>query len=77
MLVDGSNWAENASQFNKNFIKNHNEDSGKGYFLEIDLHNDLLFLPEQIKFEKVEKLVANLHNKKEFFILHIRNLNKH
>ena len=29
-----------------------------------DLHNDLTFLPERMKFEKVEKFVANLHDKK-------------
>ena len=28
-----------------------------------DLHNDLPFLTERIKIEKVEKLVANLHDK--------------
>ena len=27
------------------------------------LHNDLLFLPECMKIKKVEKLVANLHDK--------------
>ena len=45
----------------KDFIKNCNEDSDEGYFLEInvqypeklrDLHNDLPFLPERIKIEK-------------------------
>ena len=37
------------------------------------LHNDLLFLPERIKTEKFEKLVANLHDKTEC-VIHIRNL---
>ena len=37
------------------------------------LHNDLLFLPERIKTEKVEKLAANLDDKTEY-IIHIRNL---
>ena len=54
----------------------------KGYFLEVDvqywkkLHNlryDLPFSPERMKIEKVEKLVANLHDKTEYAI-HIRNL---
>ena len=31
------------------------------------------FLPETIKIEKVEKLVANLHDKTEY-VIHIRNL---
>ena len=30
-----------------------------------ELHNDLPFLPERIKIEKVKKLVANLHDKTE------------
>ena len=38
-----------------------------------DLHNDLPFLPERMKTEKVEKLAANLHSKTEYG-LHIRNL---
>ena len=38
-----------------------------------NIHNDLLFLPERIKIEKVEKLVANLHGKEEYEI-HIRKL---
>ena len=40
------------------------------------LHNDLPFLPEKMKIEKVENLVTNLHDKTEYVlhILHIRNL---
>ena len=37
------------------------------------LHNDLPFLPEILKIEKVEKLLANLHDKKEY-VIHIQNL---
>ena len=69
-------------QFNEDFIKkNYNEESDEGYFSEVDaqyleklheLPNDLTFLPETIKIEKVEKLVANLHNKTEY-VIHIRN----
>ena len=52
------------------------------YFLENDVqylgklhefHNDLPFLPQRMKIEKVEKFVANLHDKTEY-ITHIRNL---
>ena len=39
----------------------------------LKIHNDLPFLPERMKIEKVEKLVANLHDKAEY-VLHIRNL---
>ena len=73
---------KDTSQFNEDFIKNYNEENGEGYFLEVDvqyleklhaLHNDLLFLPEKMKIEKVEKLVASLDNKTEY-VIHIRNL---
>ena len=64
------------------FHKNYNEESDEGYFPEVDLqylekfhelHNDLPFLTERMKIEKVEKLEANLHNKTEY-VIHIRNL---
>ena len=73
---------EDTSHFNENFIKSYNEESDKVYFLEVDvqyleklhdIHNDLPFLPQRMKFEKVEKLVVNLHNKTEY-VIHIRNL---
>ena len=38
-----------------------------------ELHNDLPFLPERMKIEKVEKLVASLHDKTEY-VIHIRHL---
>ena len=75
-------WIEDTSQFNGDFLKSYNEESDEGYFLEVDvqypeklheLHNDLQFLSEGMKIEKVEKLVTNLHGKTEYFI-HIRNL---
>ena len=37
-----------------------------------ELHNDLPFLPERMKIEKIEKLAANLHDKTEY-VIHIRN----
>ena len=64
--------------------QNYNEESDEEHFLEVDvqclqklyeLHNDLEFLPEKMKVEKVEKLVANLHDKTDY-VIHIRNLNK-
>ena len=70
--VNNFEWTKDTSQFNKNFIKNYNEESDEGYFLEVDiphpknlhnLHNDLLFLPESMKIEIFEKLVGNLHEK--------------
>ena len=68
-------------QSNEDFIKNYNEESNEGYFIEADLqyheksyelHNDLPFLPERMKVEKVKKLVTNLNDKNEF-VIHIRN----
>ena len=80
--VDNFEWIKDTSQFNEDFIKNYNEESDEGYFLEDDvqyleklheLHNDLPFLLETMKIEKIEKLVANFHDKTEY-VIHIRNL---
>ena len=35
--VDGFEWEENIHQFNERFLKNYNENSDKGYFLEADV----------------------------------------
>ena len=35
--VNGFKWVEELSQFNEDFIKNYDEDSNKGYFLEVDV----------------------------------------
>ena len=83
LSVSNFDWIEDTSQFHQDYIKNYNEESDEGCFLEVDvqypeklhdLHNDLPFLPERMKIEKVEKLVANLHDKSEY-VIHIRNLN--
>ena len=37
LLVDGFKWVENTSQLSKDSIENQNEDSYKGYFLEVDV----------------------------------------
>ena len=61
--VNNFEWIKDTSQFNEDFINNYNEESDEGYFLEVEnlhnLHNDLPFLPERMKIEKVENLVAN------------------
>ena len=53
-----------------------------GYFLKVDvqylekfheLHNNLPFLPERMKIEKVEKLISNLNDKTKN-VIHVRNL---
>ena len=80
--VNNFEWIKDTSQFNEDFIKNNNEESDERYFLEVEVHylkklhefhNHLPFLPERVKIKKVEKLVANLHDKTEYLI-HIRNL---
>ena len=80
--VNNFEWIKDTSQFNEDFIKNYNEESDEGYFFEVDVqyleklrefHNDLPFLPERMKIEKVEKLVANLHDKTEY-VIHMKNL---
>ena len=39
-----------------------------------ELNNDVPLLPERMKIEKIEKLVANLHGKTEY-VIQIRNSN--
>ena len=80
--VNGFKWVKNTSKIDEEFIKNYNEDSDKGYILEVDvkyprklhdLHSDLPFLPKRMKIDKCKKLVCNLRNKKKY-IVHIRSL---
>ena len=80
--INKFDWIKDTSQFNEGFIKNYNEESDEGYFLEVDVqcseklhdpHNELPFLPKRMKIEKVEKLVTNLQDKTEY-VIHIRNL---
>ena len=61
--VDNIEWIKDTSQFKEDFIEKYNKVSNEGYFLEVDvqyfeklhdLHNDLSFLPERMKIEKVE-----------------------
>ena len=75
-------WVEKLSQFKEDFIKNYDEDSNKGYFLEVDveypkklfsLHSDLPFLPERNKIKQCNQLVCNVHDKKNYAV-HIRAL---
>ena len=84
LLVNDFKWAkqEQLSKFNKDFIKNYDENSDIGYFLEVDidypkelftLHKDLSFLPESKKVNKVEKLICGIEDK-EKYVIHIRAL---
>ena len=57
---------ENGPQFIENFTKSYDEESDEGYEQYLEklngLHSEILFLPERIKTEKVERLVGNLHD---------------
>ena len=75
---------KNMLQFNEDFMKNYDEDSDKGYILEVDvtysksfhnLHCDLLFLLERMKINKCNKVVCTLHDNKNY-VVHIRSLKK-
>ena len=61
---------KNTLKFNEEFIKNYDEDSDKGYILEVDakypknLHGDLPLLPERMKIGKCKKLICNFYDKK-------------
>ena len=79
--ADKFEWIKDTSQFNEDFTRTYNEKSDKRYSLEVDvqyteklheLHN-LSFLPKRKETEKIEKLVANLHDKTKY-VIHIRNL---
>ena len=80
--VDGFKWIDNLSIFTEDFIKNYNENSDVGYFLEVDIkypkelfnkHEDLPFLPKREKINKVEKLVTTIEDK-EKYVIHIAGL---
>ena len=76
LLVNNFERIGDTSQFDEDFIKNYNEESDKGYPEKLhELHNDLPFLTKVMKTEKVEKLVANLHDKTKY-VIYIRNLNQ-
>ena len=72
--VDGFKFVKNVSKIDEDFIKNYDEDSYKGYILEVDLeypknlhdlHSDLRFLPERMKIDKCSKLECNLYDIKK------------
>ena len=75
-------WKTDMSTFDKEFIRNYNEDGNVGYILEVtinypkdlhDFHSDLPFLPERRKINKCYKPVCNLYDKKSY-VAHIRIL---
>ena len=73
---------KNISKFKEDFIKSDDEDSDKGYKLEVDveypknlhdLHSNLPLLPERMKINKCSKLVWNLYDNNNYAV-YIRSL---
>ena len=64
--VNKFEWIESPSQFNEDYKEGRKEESDEGYFLKVDvqyseklqkLHNDLTFLPEEMKIKKLKNLL--------------------
>ena len=63
LIVNNFEGIKDSSLFSEDFMKNYNEKSDEGYFLEIgvqylqtlhELRNDLPFLPKRTNIEKVK-----------------------
>ena len=72
--VNEIKWLKMLSKFDDCFLKSYDENTDKGYFLEVDveypkkmfnLHSNLPFLPERKEIKKFNKLVYNIHDKKK------------
>ena len=64
-------------EYTEDLIKKYDENDDYGAILEVDvdyprhlrkLHSDLPFLPERIKINKVEKLICNTQNKRNYIV---------
>ena len=75
-------WRTDKFSYNEEFIRDCDDDSKKGYILEVDaqypkelceLYSDLPFLPERKKIDKCGKLVCNLYDKKNY-VIHLKAL---
>ena len=67
--IDNFKWETDLSIFTNDFIKNYNAKSDIGYLFYADiaypkdlyeLHKDLPFLPDRMKVNKVNKLIASV-----------------
>ena len=56
--VNGFKWENDLSRFNERFIKSYNENSNKGYFLEVDVEHpkNYLVLIKTYRFYQKEKI---------------------
>ena len=73
----GFEWRKYLFRFDEEFIQNYDEDSGKRYKPEVDLDfpeelqkepSDLSLLSKKTHTAKCEKLMSNLHDKKNYVI---------
>ena len=80
--VDSFKWVEDLSQFTVDFMKNYNENTNKGYFLEVNVehpkklfnhHKDLPPLLERKKIGKCKKLVCTIQDN-ENYVVHMGTL---
>ena len=80
----GFKWVDDESKFTSEKIDELVKRDSKGYLLEVDvkypeglhdLHNDLPFMCEKMEINKVEKLVPNLYDKKNY-VIRIRALDQ-
>ena len=72
----------NPKDYTEDIIKKYNENDDYGPIVEVNvdypkhlhqLHSDLAFLPERIKINKVDKLICNVENKRNY-VVHIAAL---
>ena len=77
-MVSNRQKNQDYQRFNEIFITNYDENSNKGYFLEVDvdypkklfdLHKDLPFLSERKKVNKVETLFVAQNTKKNLLFI--------
>ena len=77
--IDNFKLETDLSIFADDFIKNYDSHGGMGYIFYVDitnpkqlyeLHKDLPFLPDRIEVNKVNKLVASVHDKNNY-VIHI------
>ena len=75
--VDGFKWWKDLFKFDEEQIQEYDEDSHKGYILEVDvkypkglhkLHSYFMLLPKRMKIDKCEKLMFNLYDMKIYDI---------
>ena len=61
LCVNGCKWKKNVSKFEKDFIKSYDENSDKGYILDVDIEYpiNLLSLQSDLPFLSVRMKIKN------------------